>query len=91
MKYFLAFGGFFLAYFMIRYRESIGNSFGEFAWMKKIGGIYAIVVCIAVFIIFWSLATITGTEDALFAPIFWMFPFLSGETQDIVQPEFFYD
>ena len=91
MKYFLAFCGFFLAYFMIRYRESIGNSFGEFEWMKKVGGVYAIIVYIAIFIIFWGLATITGTEDVLFAPIFWLFPFLGGKTQNIVQPEFFYD
>lgn len=65
-----------MSYFIIRYRESIGNSLGEQEWMHPIGGIYGVVVVVGILIFFWSLATITGTQDFFFTPIRWILPFM---------------
>ncbi len=54
---------------LIYKREVIGDMIGEADWMRKIGGVYFLVVYIAVFIFFWSLAELTGTTDVLFGPI----------------------
>jgi len=78
MKYVLAIFGLFLSYGIMRHRESIGNSIGEMDWMRKIGGIYNIIVCIAVFIFFWSLATLSGTEDIFLYPFLKLMPFATG-------------
>ncbi len=54
---------------LVYYRETIGNMIGEADWMRKVGGVYLVIVYIAVFIFFWSLAELTGTTDVLFGPI----------------------
>ncbi len=59
---------------LIKYRESIGDMLGEADWMRKIGGVYYVVIYIAVIIFFWSLATLTGTSDVLFRSVTWIFP-----------------
>ncbi len=74
-KNILAIVGFILSFYLIKHRESIGNSFGEYDWMKYFGGIYGIVVIMGIFIFFWSLATITGTEDTFLYPFMRLIPF----------------
>lgn len=74
MKYLLYAVGFFGPVFMIRYRQQIGDMMGEAEWMNKVGGVYNFVVIIAVLVFFWTIATMTGTTDVLFAPILWLFP-----------------
>ncbi len=74
MKYFLSVIGIILSYLIIRYRESLGDTFGERDWMKYFGGIYGVLVILAVFIFFWSIATITGTTDLLLAPVLYILP-----------------
>lgn len=59
---------------MLKYRESIGNILGEADWMSKVGGIYNVVIIIAIFVFFWSLSTLTGTTEILFAPLLWLIP-----------------
>lgn len=59
---------------MLKYRESIGNMLSEADWMSKVGGVYNVVVIAAVFIFFWSLATLTGTTEILFSPLLWLIP-----------------
>lgn len=53
-------------FFMIMYRESIGDLMGEPPWTKLFGGIYAVVVWIAIFIFFWTIAEMTDSTDILF-------------------------
>jgi hypothetical protein len=74
MSIFLSLVGIVGAFFMIKYREFIGNMMGEAAWMSKVGGVYNFVIIVAVFIFFWSLATLTGTTDILFRPLLWILP-----------------
>lgn len=80
MKYFLSLSGIILSFFMIRYREKFGDAMGEADWMRKIGGIYVVVVIIAILIFFWSVATLTNTSEIFFAPILWLLPGLHGNT-----------
>lgn len=83
MKFVLAIFGIFLSYQIMRHRESIGDSIGEMEWMRKIGGIYNIMVFIAVFIFFWSLATLTGTERLFLYPFLKLMPFATGLREEV--------
>lgn len=51
---------------LVYYREYVGDSIGEADWMRSIGGVYFVIVYIAVFLFFWSIASLTGTNDVLF-------------------------
>ena len=59
---------------MFKYRERIGDAVGEADWMRKIGGVYAVVMIVALVIFFWSIAELTGTTSVLFAPVRLLFP-----------------
>jgi heme/copper-type cytochrome/quinol oxidase subunit 2 len=61
-----------VAGFMIKYRERIGDTVGNADWMKYVGGVYNLIVISAVFIFFWSIASLTGTTDIFFAPLFFL-------------------
>jgi len=65
VKYFLALIGIIGPYFMIRQREMLGD---------MLGGHYQLVIVIAVFVFFWSLATLTGTDDMLLKPLMYLIP-----------------
>ena len=54
------------AFFLIRYRESLGDTLGDAEWMRSVGGIYNVIVIFAVFVFFWSIAELTGTNEVLF-------------------------
>jgi uncharacterized membrane protein len=73
MSTFLSFVGIGLAYVLIRYRERVGDMVGSPDWANKVGGIYNLLILIGIFIFFWSLATLTGTTDILFAPLISIF------------------
>ena len=77
MKYIFAILGMVASFFIIKYRESLGQSFGEADWMRYVGGIYGLMVLIGILIFYWSLATLTGTEEIFFAPIIWLIPGMS--------------
>jgi hypothetical protein len=62
------------SFFLVKYREQIGNMLGEPEWATKVGGIYNVVLIVAIFFFFWSLATMTGTSAILFAPIVNLIP-----------------
>ena len=62
---------------MIKYRETIGDLFGEADWMRKVGGVYNIVLIVALIIFFWTIAELTGTTSVLFAPLRSMMPGLN--------------
>lgn len=63
-----------LSFAMIKFRESIGNAIGEASWMRKVGGVYTVVVFCAIVLFFWCLAFLTGTEEIFFKPIMFLLP-----------------
>lgn len=73
MRYVLSIIGIILAFFMVKKRESLGDMLGDPEWSSGIGGIYNLIVVAALFIFFWSIATITGTTDILFYYVFRLF------------------
>ena len=69
--------GIVFAFALIKYREQIGDTFGDADWMRPVGGVYFVIVYIAVFIIFWCIAVLTDTTHILFKPFLWLFPTLT--------------
>lgn len=65
---------------LIYYRERIGDMIGEADWMRKVGGVYYVVVYIAIIIFFWTLAELTGTTGVLFAPLRSLSPAFQQQT-----------
>jgi hypothetical protein len=74
MGTFLSLVGIVGSLFLIKYRERVGEMIGEADWMTKIGGVYNFVVIVAVFIFFWSIASLTGTTGILFKPLLYIIP-----------------
>jgi hypothetical protein len=69
MDWILPIVGIVASFFLVRYREQVGNMIGEAEWMKKVGGVYMVVTLFSVFLFFWCLAELTGTNDVLFGGI----------------------
>ena len=84
MYWILILAGLIGPFFLIYFRETIGDIIGEAEWMRKIGGVYMLVVIVALFIFFWTLAEVTGTTGILFAPL----RKLSPAFQQQVPPQF---
>lgn len=59
---------------MMKYRERIGELVGEAEWMRKVGGVYNLIIIVALLIFFWSIAELTGTTDVLFRPLLFFIP-----------------
>jgi hypothetical protein len=74
MEYLFPILGIAFAFVLIKYREQIGDVFGDPDWLRPIGGVHYTIVYIAIFIIFWSISSMTGTTSVLFRPILWLFP-----------------
>lgn len=70
-----------LAVAMIKYRERFGDMIGEAAWMSKVGGVYNLILIVALFIFFFSIAKITGTSDIFLSPLTWLIPGGGGGTE----------
>ena len=74
------------SFFLVRFREQIGNILGEAEWMNKVGGVYNVVVLIAIILFFWSLAELTGTTSLLFAPLRFFIPGIGVQQQQEFVP-----
>lgn len=74
LYYLLIAAGLITPFFLIKYREDVGNTIGEADWMKKIGGVYNFIIVLAFLIFFWTIAEITGTTGFLFSPFKSLFP-----------------
>ncbi len=88
-EYLIPILGIAFAFVLIKYREPIGDTFGDPEWMRAVGGIHFVLVYVAIFIIFWSIAYATGTTEILFRPFLWIFPGL-GHRAGEVQPDLNY-
>lgn len=60
---------------MIKYREPIGDLFGEADWTKYVGGPYNMVILVGIIIFFFSLAKMTGTTGFFLSPLKMLIPF----------------
>lgn len=74
MRTVLAIIGMIGAFFMMKYRERVGDMLGEADWMTKVGGVYNVIVILSVLLFFWCLAELTGTTEVLFRPILRILP-----------------
>ncbi len=79
MRYALSIIGIVASFFLVKYRERVGEITGEAEWMKKVGGVYNVIVIVAIVIFFWSIATITGTTDIFLKPISYILPVSSDQ------------
>ena len=73
MGYILSILGIIGSFFLIKYREKVGDSLGEPDWAIKVGGIYNVVIIFAIFLFFFCIAWMTGTVDVLLSPIVSLF------------------
>lgn len=86
MHYILPLIGIVASVFMLKYRERLGDFMGEADWMHYVGGVYNFVIILALFIFFWSLASLTGTTDILFRPFLYLLPGgVNPRSQDLLQ------
>jgi hypothetical protein len=74
MNYFLSILGILLSFVLLKKRETVGDMIGEGAWMRHVGGVYNVVLIVALIIFFWSIAELTNTTDILFSPIRYLIP-----------------
>ena len=85
MHFFLSLLGIVASFFLLKYRERVGDMIGEADWMRKVGGIYMIIIFVAIFIFFWSVAELTGTTGVLFGWVRYVIP---GLRPAAAPPEF---
>ena len=52
----------------------MGDTIGEADWMRKVGGVYNVIVIAAIFLFFWSLAVLTGTTNIFLKPLTFLIP-----------------
>jgi len=62
------------AFFLVKYRERIGDMVGDPPWAQKVGGIYNVLIIAGILIFFWSIATMTGTSDIFLRPLLMVIP-----------------
>ena len=74
MKYILCTIGIVGSFFLIIYREAVGDMIGEADWMRNVGGVHLVVVFAAIIIFFLSLAELTGTTFILLRPLMYLVP-----------------
>ncbi len=63
-----------VSFLLIKYRERVGELFGDPEWAQKIGGIYNVVILCGAFGFFWSISYMTNTLDVFFAPLLSLIP-----------------
>jgi hypothetical protein len=74
MHYILSIGGIVGSFYLLKYRERMGDMMGEAEWMKRVGGVYMVIVVFAIFIFFWSIAELTNSTDYFLAPLRLLLP-----------------
>lgn len=73
-RFILGLIGVVLSALLIKYREKVGDAFGDPPWASKVGGMYNVVIILGAIGFFWSLSYMSNTQDILFAPILSFFP-----------------
>ncbi len=73
---------------LIKFREQVGDMFGQPSWADKVGGIYNVIVIIGILIFFWSISYMTNTQDIFFAPLFYFLPGRNAGSAGVPGTEF---
>ncbi len=63
---------------IIKFREPIGDLFGEATWTRYVGGPYNMAIIVGILLFFFSLAKMTGTTDFFLAPLKMVLPGAGG-------------
>ena len=83
MRYILSIIGIVGSFLLIKFRERVGDNFGDPEWAAKVGGIYNVIIIVGLFIFFWSIAELTGTTQVLLGPILNALPMQHTQQQNI--------
>lgn len=75
MQYVVGIFGIIAGAALIKYRQRVGDEFGDPDWAARVGGVYNVVIIFGIFIIFWSISYMVGTMDVFFAPLIYVLPF----------------
>ena len=68
-----------LSLFIIKNRESLGNTIGEAEWMQKIGGIYYVLVYCAIMLFVGGFTVMFGLQNQIVALVLApIMPYLFG-------------
>lgn len=82
MRYLIAIFGMVCSLYLLKYREKVGDIIGEAEWMNKVGGVYNLVIILSLFLFFWSIAILTGTQDILLKPLIMLLPGVGGRVNN---------
>lgn len=74
MSSFLSIVGIICSILLIKYRERVAEMTGVGGWMDYLGGVYNVIIITAIFLFFFSVATLTGTVDYFLGPVRLLFP-----------------
>ena len=74
MKYILCTVGIVASFYLLKYRERVGDMIGDAEWMRYVGGVYGLVTLTALILFFWSIAELTNTTEILFSPLLMILP-----------------
>ncbi|ALM10090.1 MAG TPA: hypothetical protein DDX11_02930 [Candidatus Peribacter riflensis] len=80
MSIFLGLVGIVFSVSLVIYRERVAEMIGAGEWMEYVGGVYNFVILVAVFVFFFSVASLTGTLDIFLTPIRYLLPTPSPDT-----------
>lgn len=93
MRYLVSIFGIIASLYLLKYREKVGDMIGEADWMNKVGGIYNLVIIFALFLFFWSIAVLTGTQEIFLKPLLLLLPGIGHRvnTEGGPAPDFYID
>jgi uncharacterized membrane protein YdcZ (DUF606 family) len=74
MSTFLGLVGVIGSILLVKYRERVAEMIGSGEWMEYVGGVYNVIIIVAVFLFFFSVATLTGTLDFFLTPVRMLLP-----------------
>ena len=74
MSIFLGLLGMLAGIAVIKYREAVGDLFGDAEWTKYVGGPYNMAIIVGILLFFFSLAKMTGTTDFFLNPLKFLIP-----------------
>lgn len=79
MQYFLGICGIIAGCALIKYRQRVGDEFGDPDWANVVGGVYNVVIIVGILVILWSISYMVGTLDFFLGPILYILPFKKAE------------
>ena len=74
MQIFYGLLGMAASFLLLKYRQQVGDTIGEAEWMKKVGGVYMVIIIFAILLFFWCIAELTGTTNILFSSFRYLIP-----------------